>query len=513
MDANAFWSLDSAATLLYDCSAMSKQEQAPDASTGQPTSKHSRARASNGARENGQAGARAEAAAALTFPESASALPDEQPVTVIRDSLYDRIPLGAAERALIGSAPFLRLQDVKQLGFVYRIWPGATHTRYEHSLGVYYLALRALRSLLARGQNGGLADVRVADLRVILAAALLHDIGHYPFSHAIEELGHPIVSHEKVGRGIIERSPIADLLERECGVSPGRVADLIDPPRGAALPGSDALLARLLSGALDVDKLDYLPRDARACNVPYGGVDVSRLLGALRVAEVQGQPRLVVTHKGISALNSLLHARQEMFDNVYWHHTNRAMMAMLLRAVQDALVEEQLRPADLPGHDDHSLLALLAEDRMPASTRALVEALRLRRPYKSVLEVSMRAGSLFNRLDALFWDQGRRRRVEMALAAGLAEGLGRPVAPHEALIDIPKPEKWEMEVWVSTAQPALGMQPLMTWVEATGQLPADLSKYEQHQRRVRIVAAESIAAEVRARRDDLLVPLLERALA
>ncbi len=505
--------MDSAAREWYNRSIMSTQENATTTPTGQPSPRRSRASASNGVKKNDQAGARAEAAAAFTFPENVPALPDEQPVTIIRDSLYDRIPLGAAERALIGSPPFLRLQNVRQLGFVYRIWPGATHTRYEHSLGVYYLALRALRSLLARGHDGGLADVSAADLRVILAAALLHDIGHYPFSHAIEELGHPIVAHEKVGRSIIERSPIADLLERDCGVSPGRVADLIDPPRGAALPGSDALLVRLLSGALDVDKLDYLPRDARACNVPYGGVDVSRLLGALRVADVHGQQRLVVTAKGISALNSLLHARQEMFDNVYWHHTNRAMMAMLLRAVQDALVEERLRPADLSGHDDHSLLALLSEERMPASTRALVEALRLRHPYKSVLEVSMRAGSLFNRLDALFWDQGRRRRVEIALAAGLAEGLGRPVASYEVLIDIPKPEKWEMEVWVSFAQPPLGMQPLMTWVEATGQLPADLSKYEQHQRRIRIVAAEPIAAAVRARRDDLLVPLLERALA
>src|SRR5262249_5645332 len=149
--------------------AMSKQEDAAAIPTGQPSFKRSRARESNGAKGNGQAGARAEVAAALTFPEGAPALPDEQPVTIIRDSLYDRIPLGAAERTLIGSAPFLRLQDVKQLGFVYRIWPGATHTRYEHSLGVYYLALRALRSLLARRHDGGLAGTSVTDLRVILA--------------------------------------------------------------------------------------------------------------------------------------------------------------------------------------------------------------------------------------------------------------------------------------------------------------------------------------------------------
>ena len=497
--------------MAYNPSTMSKQESTSSPAE-QPAARRGRAKANNSAGKNGQAGARAEAAASLRAPDAGAPLPDEQPVTVIRDSLYDRIPLGAAERVLIGTEPFLRLQNVKQLGFVYRIWPGATHTRYEHSLGVYYLALRALRSLLARGADGGLTGVSSVDLRAVLLAALLHDVGHYPFSHAIEELGYPIVPHEKVGRSIIERGPIAETLERDCGVSPGRVADLIDPPRGAALPGSDALLVRLISGALDVDKLDYLPRDARACNVPYGGVDVSRLLGALRVGDVHGQQRLVVTQKGISALNSLLHARQEMFDNVYWHHTNRAQMAMLLRAVQDALLEGQAQPADLPGLDDHSLLALLAAERMPASTRALVEALRLRHPYKSVLEVSMRAGSFFSRLDALYWDQGRRRRVEIELASMLSEQLGHPIAPYEVLIDIPKPEKWEMEVWVRYTQPPLGMQPLMTWVEATGQLPADLSKYEQHQRRIRIVAAELLAAELRARGDDLLVPLVERAV-
>src|SRR5690242_4779635 len=199
---------------------MSRQEDAASLPSGQPAPRRSPARGNHSSRGNGQAGARAEAAASLAFSEGVPALPDEQPVTVIRDSLYDRIPLGAAERSLIGSAPFLRLQDVKQLGFVYRIWPGATHTRYEHSLGVYYLALRALRSLLARGKDGGLADVSSADLRAVLLAALLHDVGHYPFSHAIEELGCPIVPHEKVGRSLIERGPIAETLERDCCVSP-----------------------------------------------------------------------------------------------------------------------------------------------------------------------------------------------------------------------------------------------------------------------------------------------------
>ncbi|HST87788.1 MAG TPA: HD domain-containing protein [Ktedonobacterales bacterium] len=439
-------------------------------------------------------------------PAGEPALPDTAPASAIRDSLYDLIPLGALELDLIGTPEFVRLQGVKQLGFCYRVWPGATHTRFEHSLGVYYLMLRALRALRAGGQPIA-ADP--TDLRTLLAAALLHDVGHYPFSHAIEELGYPITPHERVGRHLIEDGAIAPALTRH-GLDPARVADLVDPPRDRPLPPSDALLIRLLSGPLDVDKLDYLPRDARACNVPYGGVDVTRLLGALRVQQTPAGPRLGVSDKGISPLNSLLHARQEMFDNVYWHHTNRAMMAMLLRAVQEALLAETLAPANLAGQDDAALLALLSRDEMPAGTRQLVGALRMRQPYKVLLEVSWRAGRVFSQLDALFWDQAKRRRVETALAAALADALQTPVAPHDVLVDVPKPEKWEMEVPVSFAHPPLGMEPVMSWADATGLRPSDLGVYEQHQRRVRVVAREQVRDAAGGSAEAILRPMLER---
>src|SRR6516165_4351643 len=184
-------------------------------------------------------------------------LPDEHPTSTVRDSIYDLIPLGPREEKLIGTAPFLRLQNIKQLGFVYRIWPGATHTRYEHSLGCYYLAMRALRSLMQRGNDGGLFGVSVSSVQTLVVASLLHDIGHYPFSHTIEELGYPVIAHEKVGRSIIESSEIATILERDYHLSPERVADFIDPPKSRPLPVDDELLQILLSGALDVDKLDY----------------------------------------------------------------------------------------------------------------------------------------------------------------------------------------------------------------------------------------------------------------
>jgi HD superfamily phosphohydrolase len=437
-------------------------------------------------------------------------LPDAAPTSAIRDSLYDLIPLGSLEIGLLEASAFTRLQGVKQLGFVYRVWPGATHTRFEHSLGVYYLMLRGLRALQA-SQPGELARAGVTerDAQSALAAALLHDVGHYPFSHAIEELGYPVIPHEKVGRSIIESGTVAETLERH-GLSPTQVANLIDPPKGAPLSSEHALLARLLSGALDVDKLDYLPRDARACNVPYGGVDVSRLLGALRVLPGTDGPGLGVSDKGISPLNSLLHARQEMFDNVYWHHTNRAMMAMLLRAVQEALDAGAVRADSLAKHDDAELLSLLAGAEMPAATRALVDGLRARRPYKMALEVSALAGKPYQLLDTLFWDQGKRWRVEQALAVAVSEALGETVEAWEVLVDIPKPEKWEMNTEVVFSEPPLGMRARMSWAEATGQRSDDLGLYERRQRRIRIVCEARWRARIRAEAQASLLGVIER---
>lgn len=452
---------------------------------------------------------------ATTCPSSRDAsgyplLPDERPVGTVRDSLYDLIALGPYELKLINTPAFLRLQQVKQLGFVYRVWPGATHTRYEHSLGCYHLAVRAVRSLL---QRNALDGVSMSSIRTLIVATLLHDIGHYPFSHTIEELGHPIIKHEQVGRSIIEKSEIATILERDYQISPGRVADFIDPPRAKALPPDDELLSHLLSGPLDVDKLDYLPRDARACNVPYGGVDVTRLLDAIRVHEnsngSNSERQMVVTHKGISPLHSLLHARQEMFDNIYWHHTSRAFQVMLVRAVYDALDVGAVTAEQLMGLTDASLITLLTASQMPLSSRQLAADTDLRRPYKGVLEVSRAAGSLFNRLDALFWDSQRRRRVEQALAKDLASALELEIADYEVLFDIPRPEKWEMDVCISFEHPPVGMKSLMTWVEVTGLQPDDLARYEQHQRRIRIVVPERLRQPIHAHKEDILLPALD----
>ena len=420
--------------------------------------------------------------------------------TTIRDQLYGRIEMSAAELALINTGRFQRLERIQQLGFASRVWPGARHTRFEHSLGVLHLARKAtahLRSIYGDEQ------VPLDSARTIAAAALLHDIGHYPFSHAIEELGAPILPHEAVGRSMIIDDPVAEIIHAQWGLDPSRVAAVIDPP-SCAPDGPDRMLRALLSGPLDIDKMDYLPRDARACGVPYGGVDIERMIDSLEIHHVDGVSRITVGDKGISPTHSLINARQEMFDNVYWHHTNRACMAMLLRAVQEGLLAAAIAAGELTGLDDAGLLAMLSQPRMPEPTRRLCAALVERRIHKRVLEVSARAGERYQQLGALYADPGRRRLVENRLGELVSDVVRSPVPAGAILIDIPKPEKWRIDVLVSFAKPPLGFDPVMPWRAVAGLTDSDLKRYEEHRRLIRIVASADLRRDVGDRWEEIL---------
>src|SRR5699024_4544067 len=171
--------------------------------------------------------------------------------TRIRDSLYDSMPLSAESVAVIQQPEFLRLVGIQQLGFASRVWPRAKHTRYEHSVGVLHCTDRAVAHRRSIPEGAFITD---DDARVVVAAALLHDIGHYPFSHAIEELGDPVQSYEDVGTEIIAAGEIADVLENIWGVDRARVAALVNGD-ASAMTETDRVLAGLLSGTLDMDKL------------------------------------------------------------------------------------------------------------------------------------------------------------------------------------------------------------------------------------------------------------------
>lgn len=424
--------------------------------------------------------------------------------TYIRDSLYDLIPLTRQMVALMQQPAFLRLDGIQQLGFASRVWPGAKHTRFEHSIGVMHLTERAVNHL--RSQADG-AFITEEDANVVIAAALLHDIGHYPFSHAIEELGDPVRSHEDVGTEIIAIGEIAEVIARHWQIDAARVAAMVnDDP----VTETDRILAGLLSGTLDMDKLDYLPRDARACNVPYGGVDTDRLIASLQVVEAApGDVRIGIGDKGISPLHSLINARQEMFDNVYWHHTNRACMVMLLRAVQEAMLAGAITADSLTNHHDASLLAMLQSESMPAVTRQLADSLALRRIHKRGIEISARSEDLYQRLSSLWYSTTKRREVELRMVDSLRNMTGKVVGDASVLIDIPKPEKWKTDVWVQFKRPPIGMDTIMHWQDVVGLSDQHFKSYEEHRRLIRLVADESVVDVVRDRWEQILLPALD----
>ncbi|HET9439154.1 MAG TPA: HD domain-containing protein, partial [Longimicrobiales bacterium] len=230
---------------------------------------------------------------------------------LIRDPLWNTITLDKAAIEIVDSAAFQRLRYIRQLGLAHLVYPGATHTRFDHAIGVYHLAQRALHALEARGALRAVAD---ADRSIIPYAALLHDIGHYPFSHALEELEQDRIPghHEALVGRFLNDADVRSTLLRLHSDGAGAVEALV---RGR----SDNPLRGLVAGSLDLDKIDYLKRDAHFCGVPYGDVDVDRLLNALTLVEDpdSGELEIGVHEKGVAALESLLFAKYQMFRNVY----------------------------------------------------------------------------------------------------------------------------------------------------------------------------------------------------
>src|SRR3954467_13837688 len=211
---------------------------------------------------------------------------------VIRDPLHNNIRLDPLARELIETPAFQRLRYVRQLGLAFLVYPGATHTRFEHALGTYHLARRSLALL---NEENSLVALPADECAIVAAAALLHDLGHYPFSHALEEIG--AMHHEEVARALIAGGEIGAILTRQLGKdAPARIISLV---RGE----SDSPLQRLISGSLDLDKLDYLRRDAFMCGVSYGDIDVDRLLKSLvLVRDERERISVGIAEKGLSAL-------------------------------------------------------------------------------------------------------------------------------------------------------------------------------------------------------------------
>ncbi|PAU83198.1 phosphohydrolase [Halorubrum salipaludis] len=259
----------------------------------------------------------------------------------VKDTVHDHIEIDGVAADLLDTPAVQRLRHVKQLGTVQLVYPSANHTRFEHSLGVYHLASRALDHL---GIEGKRADR-------IEAAAMLHDVGHGPFSHNLESL-----THRRTGK---YHDDVDELLATGAVGEVLRDHDL-DPDRIAGLVAGEGPYGGLVSGELDVDRMDYLVRDAYHTGVPYGTIDTERFVRELTFVDVgTGEEELVLDEGNVQTAESLLLARALMNPVVYTHHVARISKAMLRRAASDLLDATPTTAAELRRMDDHDFLAAI----------------------------------------------------------------------------------------------------------------------------------------------------------
>ncbi|MCA9193377.1 MAG: metal-dependent phosphohydrolase [Planctomycetales bacterium] len=336
-----------------------------------------------------------------------------------------------------------RLKRIGQLGLVQRVYPGANHSRFEHSLGAYRVACEALNCLLRDPSAAETIDEE--DAKVFLLGTLLHDVGHWPYCHPIEDMRLPgLQPHELVAASHICSPGIAGLIERDWDVPPQDVADFVasrssNPRR--------RLLESLLNGPVDVDKMDYLNRDSLHAGVPYGrNFDLARLLGSLCAGP--DKQCIAITEKGKTAAEMLVFARYVMFSEVYWHHAVRSATAMLQRLVYE-LADHLDFDKCCHMTDQEFESQLLGHSQKIAQLTALGEGIfgTRRHLYKQAGQYKCIEHPDIHQAFA------RRSFAELVecscrVAEELSSCLPTPILPHEVIIDAP-PIKLEVQFALS----------------------------------------------------------------
>jgi HD superfamily phosphohydrolase len=301
-------------------------------------------------------------------------------VLSLRDPVHGFVRADTLEAALLNSRPVQRLRFIHQLGFAFLVFPGAEHSRFPHVLGAMHLAGRVYDAVAAKGSDLLPRGAEAKERRLVRAAALLHDLGHAPFSHSAEDLFKGGIDHEEMTRRLLATPEIAAIFaEHGAGLT---TADVVRILRGGET-ATERLLAKIVSGELDVDKMDYLLRDGLFCGVRYGNYDLERLLDTVLPLEdpETGALGIGVEEGGVHALEALVMARYYMFTQVYFNVTCKAMELHL----NEWLLEQGIRWPDEPdaflAQDDVSVWEAL---RQSESEHA--QALVARRHYPVAFE-------------------------------------------------------------------------------------------------------------------------------
>ena len=412
--------------------------------------------------------------------------------SIIRIPMGQDVPFTPRVRAIVDTAEFQRLRHITQLGLAGRIYPGATHTRFEHALGVFHNALRYLWQL---GKDERFAStVSSHQAEVLMVAALLHDLGHWPFCHPIEDMGlADLPPHEAfAGEFLSPARELGQVLRDQWQVDPSEVLDvLVEKTDSTPL----RLMRSILSGPIDIDKMDYLERDSLHAGVPYGrNFDRNRLIQSLLVNEAGDG--LAISSKGKTAAELMVFARYVMFSEVYWHHAVRSATSMFARSFFELYKKLDLRT--LFQKSEFEVIAELRRVAQDSPVAALLDGVfgAKRRLHKRVVEFSLYQTpelyrTLAGRPYAELADIGHRvlDRAERWLERG--------INPTDLLIDAPPVHK-EVEFKVDIFHPKEGVYRPLSQVSPVVAALAR-TQFDDYVKRVRVFAEPALARELAGR--------------
>lgn len=406
---------------------------------------------------------------------------------VIRDPLHGYIAFDELARAIIDTVEMQRLRRIRQLGFSYLVYPGANHTRFEHSLGTYHLMNLVLDRLeVAKGEE-----------QELLAAALIHDVGHGPYSHVTEPLIRKYTGkgHEQIEDCLVHHEPdssarseaelpvrrIVDVLEAYC-LDPHKLLSYLRGERPEPRQPRD--LARILNGEIDVDKMDYLVRDSYYTGVAYGVVDNIRLIRGLDFSNQE----LVITEKGIPPAEYLLFSRFLMHPTVYNHHTSRIAQVMFVHALE-AFIHAQ---PDMPPEECAQALRTMDDAAITIALRDTAgypQELMRRIDERQLFKRAVYAG--VNELDPQVVADLQHEQNQAEIAAEISARAG--VEQRYVLLDVQQPKQEVLEV--SAATVLLGNE--LKRLREVSSLVAMLSREFEQQYKIGVYTPERYRGEVK----------------
>jgi hypothetical protein len=336
----------------------------------------------------------------------------------IKDPVHGYVYITEDEKTIIDSYPVQRLHRLRQLAGAEYVYPGANHTRFEHSVGVMYLAGKVV-------ENPNISKhINEEEAEMVKIAALLHDVGHGPFSHVFEYLLDKKLgkTHEDITSWIIANSELKDTLN-EIGYDPKKISKLAI---GSLHKPKKAFTDQIISSSVDVDKLDFVVRDTHHTGAEYGYVDIFRLIHAL---DVLGE-NLAVDLGALSALESFIIARIESFKSIYFHRVGRAAQIMLATAMEKANEELKLTdfksPEEYLAMDDYTVWTRLKNCEKSSE---IIKNLERRKMLKCAYERT------FYQKDTVISNIFSQKSHRIQLQADIAEKAG--VETEAVIIDVP----------------------------------------------------------------------------